>query len=99
MTTSDAPITNTEPGEPPVETPTETPADDAAEQSEETPEQREEAQARAAACYKEIEKVLNQHNCTVQPYLTNPEWVGDWGDKLIMGCTYGVRALPAAPTE
>jgi membrane-associated HD superfamily phosphohydrolase len=69
------------------------------EQPEETPEQRKEAQARAEACYKVIEKILEEHNCVVQTYLTNPEWVGDWGDKLLMSCTYGVRALPAEPEE
>lgn len=106
--TQDPPVTNPEPveqpseqpSEQPTEAPTEAPAEEPAEapteEPGETPAEPEvgENQARAEGCFKVIEKILEEHNCVVQPYLTNPEWVGEWGDKLMMACTYGVRALP-----
>lgn len=59
-------------------------------------EDRAEARKRAQECAAEIAEVLARFECSILPFIAEPEPVGRDGSKLIIQASYGV--VPNPPT-
>lgn len=55
-------------------------------------ESRDDAQQRAAACGREIERVLSQHRCAIKSFIKPVESVGD-GSKAMISTGHGIFPL------
>lgn len=53
-------------------------------------DQRAAIKARVRLCGEAIQKVLADHDCTIQAYLLPIEQVGNTGAKAQIGCAWGV---------
>lgn len=52
---------------------------------------QEEQHERARKCGEEIDRILRKYRCSIHAFLTTPEPVGQMGDRMQIGCTWGVN--------